>query len=155
MLVSEHTTKRKVEPPLVIFTYLCLMNSLRLLRLHKLHRLTGRLPVNEKYCAVIQFFEDFFDGLIIEPFLEAHPTDLVYHKNGIRYMRQDSTNVLLWCERPNYWLFFYDEIGLNYDNTQLVIQTMVSEHTNREVETPESASFTKVNGVSEQTLSAW
>ena len=112
------------------------MNSLQFHRLHKLHRLTGRLPVNEKYCAIIRFFEDFFDGLIIEVDLDEHPTDLVYHKNGTRYMRQCSQNGRLWCIYDGYWAFFENEIGLNYADTQDVVQTMMSVHTKRNVETP-------------------
>ena len=112
------------------------MDTTLLLRLHRLYKMTGRLPVEGKYCKVIQFFEDLFDGLIIEPDLVKHPTDLFYHKNGITYMRQSSEYGMLWCKRDGYWVFFYDEIGLNYDDAQLVIQTMVSEHTNRKVETP-------------------
>ena len=112
------------------------MDIILLLRLHKLHRLTGRLPVDGKYCEVIQFFEGLFDGLIIEPDLDKHPTDLVYHKNGITYMRQDSKNGSLRCRTGGYWGFFEYGIGLNYFDTQDVIQSMVSEHTKRKVETP-------------------
>ena len=112
------------------------MDNIILLRLHRLYRLTGRLPVDGKYCKVIQFFEDFFDELIIEPNLVKHPTDLFYHKNGITYMRQDSKYGWLWCIWDGYWKFFYDEIGLTHDETQTVIQTVVSEHTKRKVETP-------------------
>ena len=112
------------------------MDIILLLRLHRLYKMTGRLPVNEEYCKVIQFFEDLFEGLIIEPILDEHPTDLFYHKNGIVYMAQDSENGVLWCKWKGYRVFLRSDIGLNRADTQDVIQTMVSEYTKREVEIP-------------------
>ena len=111
------------------------MDKILLLRLHRLYKMTGRLPVEGKYCRVIQYFEGLFDGLVIEPFLDKHPTDLFYHKKGTIYMRQNSERGELRCKYYDYWTFFY-EIGIAHGDIETVIQCMVSEHTKREVETP-------------------
>jgi hypothetical protein len=101
--------------------------------------------------SVIQFFEDLFDGLIIEPILAEHPTDLFYHKNGITYMRQDSKYGVLKCKYSGYWGVLHDKIGIKYSDIQTVIQTMVSEHTKRKVEAPKLMALCKSVMVSEHT----
>ena len=94
---------------------------------------------NLKEVAIDNFFKELFDGMYTMEH-EDYPKSILFVKKindkVIVYMEQDPKNGWLWCSYGLIWLFFKDEIGLEYKDIQVLINERVEKAFNLKVGTP-------------------
>jgi hypothetical protein len=96
----------------------------------------------DKTGEIIKFFDDLFKDLK-ETTFEKYPGSVFFYTLGGDgskkvWMQQDGKNECLWCRWNGFWSFFENEMGLNYSEIKSLVKTMVEQHLNCQVGTPES-----------------
>lgn len=106
-----------------------------LLREIKLSKLAN-IPLNDDTSKLVKFWNDLW----IDMKVRVDPTkcEIKCWKDEYDqyYFRQDDKDDYLWCDYDEVWSFFRHDLGLNYNETQRLIQYMVDETLNYMINTP-------------------
>ena len=119
-----------------------------ILRDIKLSKLTGIPPIGDAD-KLVKFWNELWRHMEVN----IHPSigKIECWKEGYEYYYfiQDSENDKLWCNYSKVWHFFDISLGLNYIETQELIQYMVDETLNCKVNIPEIPVFSRYRKVDE------
>ena len=111
------------------------MNYEYILREIKLSKLTDT-PMGDEATMLVKFWDELWADMKIkidpiEGEIRCWKDDHDYY-----YFFQDENHNYLWCDYDKVWSFFGRDLGLNYDDTQELVQRMVGETLNCKVNTP-------------------
>jgi hypothetical protein len=77
---------------------------------------------------VEEFSQDIFNRMIKK--------DNVWYIKDEWIFEQDQKNERMWCQFDRWWRFFEGQIGLEYQQIQVISKALLEEHLNRNVFTP-------------------
>ena len=106
-----------------------------ILRDIKLSKLTDT-PMSDEASKLVKFWDELWCDMKVH--IDANKGEIKCWKDGYKYyyFAQDDKNGSLWCDYYKVWLFFEEELGLDYSEIQGLIQYMVDKTLNCGVNTP-------------------
>ena len=107
-----------------------------ILRDIKLSKLTDT-PMSDDASKLIKFWNNIWLDMKVS--VDVDKGEIKCWKDGYDYYYfiQVDKNDDLWCNYDKVWLFFIDDLGLEYDETQELVQYMVDKTLNCRVNTPQ------------------
>ena len=113
-----------------------------ILRDIKLSKLT-EIPMSTEASKLVKFWGELWADMKVQIDTEKGEIKCWKDDYDYYYFRQDGKNENLWCDRYRVWSFFRCDLGLEYAETQELIQFMVDKTLNCEVSTPVFFIFSK------------
>ena len=104
-----------------------------ILRDIKLSKFTDT-PMSDEVAKLIEFWNDLWCDMEVS--IDADKGEIRCWKDDLYYIRQEGKNNHLMCYYYKVWAFFKEELGLDYAETQNLIQYMVDTILNCKVNTP-------------------
>ena len=115
-----------------------------LIRRYKIRKLTKQ-PLSDELL-VIPFIQNILDNMV-EKDLESNPDRIFYFIEGIPSLGdgwyfallknpQKRKNGVLWCNYNLLWIVLENKYQLNYNDTQELIKSMLSQHLKCEIGAP-------------------